>query len=224
MVLLLTRTRLPRSFPLHNQRRRYASSFIPRMLLRSLRLPALLGAAGAGTATVVSLKMDEVADWFRSDWMRTAKQHVDDFLDGAERHLSAVDLNSYVTSLSEKLASVRRSDADKVQTTFSSEAVHAIVDAAWVPHHKEKGVQEEPLRVVEKKAEEDATRPSPIRARDGQFTVLTKKLIEIRNLLKEVDSGDNIAMQLPSIVVIGSQSSGKSSVLEAIVGHQFLPK
>jgi dynamin-like GTPase MGM1, mitochondrial len=29
---------------------------------------------------------------------------------------------------------------------------------------------------------------------------------------------------LPSIVVIGSQSSGKSSVLEAIVGHEFLPK
>ncbi|RKP00651.1 hypothetical protein CXG81DRAFT_6414, partial [Caulochytrium protostelioides] len=32
------------------------------------------------------------------------------------------------------------------------------------------------------------------------------------------------AMKLPSIVVIGSQSSGKSSVLEALVGHAFLPK
>jgi len=32
------------------------------------------------------------------------------------------------------------------------------------------------------------------------------------------------ALKLPSIVVIGSQSSGKSSVLEAIVGHEFLPK
>ncbi|CAG8577586.1 8482_t:CDS:2, partial [Cetraspora pellucida] len=31
-------------------------------------------------------------------------------------------------------------------------------------------------------------------------------------------------LKLPSIVVIGSQSSGKSSVLEAIVGHEFLPK
>ncbi|KAJ9065676.1 mitochondrial dynamin GTPase Msp1 [Entomophthora muscae] len=31
-------------------------------------------------------------------------------------------------------------------------------------------------------------------------------------------------MHLPSIVVIGSQSSGKSSVLEAIVGREFLPK
>ena len=51
---------------------------------------------------------------------------------------------------------------------------------------------------------------------------LTKKLIEIRTLLLSIDQSD--ALKLPSIVVIGSQSSGKSSVLEAIVGHQFLPK
>ncbi|KAL2911631.1 mitochondrial dynamin GTPase Msp1 [Polyrhizophydium stewartii] len=52
---------------------------------------------------------------------------------------------------------------------------------------------------------------------------LTRKLIEIRQLLKSVDSGPG-ALTLPSIVVVGSQSSGKSSVLEAIVGQEFLPK
>jgi len=51
---------------------------------------------------------------------------------------------------------------------------------------------------------------------------LTKKLIEIRSMLLSIDQSD--ALKLPSIVVIGSQSSGKSSVLEAIVGHEFLPK
>lgn len=51
---------------------------------------------------------------------------------------------------------------------------------------------------------------------------LTKKLIEIRQVLLSIDQSD--ALKLPSIVVIGSQSSGKSSVLEAIVGHEFLPK
>jgi GTP-binding protein EngB required for normal cell division len=51
---------------------------------------------------------------------------------------------------------------------------------------------------------------------------LTRKLIEIRTVLLSVDQSD--ALKLPSIVVIGSQSSGKSSVLEAIVGHEFLPK
>jgi hypothetical protein len=51
---------------------------------------------------------------------------------------------------------------------------------------------------------------------------LTRKLIEIRQVLLSIDQSD--ALKLPSIVVIGSQSSGKSSVLEAIVGHEFLPK
>jgi len=41
-------------------------------------------------------------------------------------------------------------------------------------------------------------------------------------MLLSIDQND--ALKLPSIVVIGSQSSGKSSVLEAIVGQEFLPK
>lgn len=57
---------------------------------------------------------------------------------------------------------------------------------------------------------------------NGNLMHLTKKLIEIRSVLLSIDQSDNL--KLPSIVVIGSQSSGKSSVLEAIVGHQFLPK
>ena len=59
-------------------------------------------------------------------------------------------------------------------------------------------------------------------ARDDQMMMLTKKMIEIRSMLNTV--GQSGALTLPSIVVIGSQSSGKSSVLEAIVGHEFLPK
>lgn len=59
-------------------------------------------------------------------------------------------------------------------------------------------------------------------ARDDQMMLLTRKMIEIRNLLQSVEQSE--ALTLPSIVVVGSQSSGKSSVLEAIVGHEFLPK
>jgi len=59
-------------------------------------------------------------------------------------------------------------------------------------------------------------------ARDDQMMMLTRKMIEIRGLLQTV--GQSETLTLPSIVVIGSQSSGKSSVLEAIVGHEFLPK
>ncbi|WFD30767.1 mitochondrial dynamin GTPase Msp1 [Malassezia sp. CBS 17886] len=56
-----------------------------------------------------------------------------------------------------------------------------------------------------------------------ELMLLTRKLIEVRNILKSIDH-DSDQLTLPSIVVIGSQSSGKSSVLEAIVGHEFLPK
>lgn len=69
--------------------------------------------------------------------------------------------------------------------------------------------------------EEDKTQAEKI-ARDEQMMLLTKKMIEIRGLLQTVGQSDTLT--LPSIVVIGSQSSGKSSVLEAIVGHEFLPK
>lgn len=56
-----------------------------------------------------------------------------------------------------------------------------------------------------------------------ELMLLTRKLIEVRNILKSIDH-ESEQLKLPSIVVIGSQSSGKSSVLEAIVGHEFLPK
>jgi len=62
----------------------------------------------------------------------------------------------------------------------------------------------------------------PMDLRQNGLMHLTKKLIEIRTTLLSIDQSD--ALKLPSIVVIGSQSSGKSSVLETIVGHEFLPK
>lgn len=70
-------------------------------------------------------------------------------------------------------------------------------------------------------SEDDSRDPREV-ARDDQMMLLTKKMIEIRNMLQKV--GQSSALTLPSIVVIGSQSSGKSSVLEALVGHEFLPK
>ena len=72
------------------------------------------------------------------------------------------------------------------------------------------------------KSEDDDPREGDEAARDDQMMVLTKKMIEIRSILQRV--GQSSTLTLPSIVVIGSQSSGKSSVLEAIVGHEFLPK
>ncbi|KAK0719837.1 P-loop containing nucleoside triphosphate hydrolase protein [Lasiosphaeris hirsuta] len=70
-------------------------------------------------------------------------------------------------------------------------------------------------------AEHDERTPEEM-AKDDQMMYITKAMIEIRNLLQKV--GQSNTVTLPAIVVIGSQSSGKSSVLESIVGHEFLPK
>ena len=53
-----------------------------------------------------------------------------------------------------------------------------------------------------------------------------ESLIPIVNQLQEVISlaKVNIGIDLPRIIVVGSQSSGKSSVLESIVGRDFLPR
>ena len=51
-------------------------------------------------------------------------------------------------------------------------------------------------------------------------------LIPIASKLQDVLGalGQTTALDLPQIVVVGGQSSGKSSVLEAIVGRSFLPR
>lgn len=52
------------------------------------------------------------------------------------------------------------------------------------------------------------------------------QLIETVNQLQDAFAilGQPDTIDLPQIVVIGSQSSGKSSVLENIVGKDFLPR
>jgi len=49
-----------------------------------------------------------------------------------------------------------------------------------------------------------------------------RKFINIIDELKDV--GVQQYVQLPRIAVIGTQSAGKSSLLEAIVGLDFLPR
>lgn len=60
--------------------------------------------------------------------------------------------------------------------------------------------------------------PYPKMAMDGDLIALVNKLQDTFNEI----GGD--AVDLPQIVVVGSQSSGKSSVLETIVGRDFLPR
>eukprot|EP00656_Telonema_subtile_P000175 TRINITY_DN1008_c0_g1_i1.p1 TRINITY_DN1008_c0_g1~~TRINITY_DN1008_c0_g1_i1.p1 ORF type:complete len:552 (-),score=163.02 TRINITY_DN1008_c0_g1_i1:62-1717(-) len=51
---------------------------------------------------------------------------------------------------------------------------------------------------------------------------LVAKLQEVLGIVGKLHLGQ--AVDLPQIVVVGSQSAGKSSVLENLVGHDFLPR
>ncbi|CAG7724837.1 unnamed protein product [Allacma fusca] len=52
-----------------------------------------------------------------------------------------------------------------------------------------------------------------------------EKLIPVINKLQDVfNTAGTALVQLPQIVVVGEQSSGKSSVLESIVGRSCLPR
>lgn len=53
-----------------------------------------------------------------------------------------------------------------------------------------------------------------------------EQLIPVINKIQDALSSAEmpIELDLPQIIVIGSQSAGKSSVLESIVGRDFLPR
>ena len=60
---------------------------------------------------------------------------------------------------------------------------------------------------------------------DDKDNILFKKLRKLINLVDQLrDVGVNEYIELPRIASLGTQSSGKSSVLESIVGLDFLPR
>ncbi|KAK9733614.1 hypothetical protein RND81_04G078800 [Saponaria officinalis] len=71
-------------------------------------------------------------------------------------------------------------------------------------------------------ADESTASPPPTSSAPS----LGPSVIPIVNKLQDIAAqlGSNQAFDLPQVAVVGSQSSGKSSVLEALVGRDFLPR
>ena len=106
-------------------------------------------------------------------------------------------------------------ESDNSNGDNGPEPAAVVTGAAVAATALRKANEEDEEDAEAKKSEVDTSPPTDLLG-------LTKKLISVRNILQSIDQSD--ALTLPSIVVIGSQSSGKSSVLEAIVGKEFLPK
>ncbi|XP_010527015.1 PREDICTED: dynamin-related protein 3A-like isoform X2 [Tarenaya hassleriana] len=69
--------------------------------------------------------------------------------------------------------------------------------------------------------------PSPAAGAGGSNAApLGSSVIPIVNKLQDIFAqlGSHSTIELPQVAVVGSQSSGKSSVLEALVGRDFLPR
>ena len=56
----------------------------------------------------------------------------------------------------------------------------------------------------------------------AQIDKLIPLIIKLQDAFNAIDAKNTI--ELPQIVVVGAQSTGKSSVLESIVGRDFLPR
>ncbi|KAG0235537.1 dynamin-like GTPase mgm1 [Actinomortierella wolfii] len=220
-------------------RRGLAASAAPRFIMHALRLPIGALTAGMASLSYAQYKVTELSNR-GTDWAMSLAEDVREF---AGLFKSAVD-DIHLPEAPEFL-----SNLFKAKEASEAEAGATDPTASSTSYHNTKSRDEEPdnggnnnkhnnnrdsdaaaaaaaaaAALAKSKSEEDKenNKRSGIPPHDGDFMLLTKKLIEVRNVLKSIDHNDTL--KLPSIVVIGSQSSGKSSVLEAIVGHEFLPK
>ncbi|KAL3382598.1 hypothetical protein AABB24_002222 [Solanum stoloniferum] len=75
-------------------------------------------------------------------------------------------------------------------------------------------------------AEETSPSNSPDAVASAAAASLGHSVIPIVNKLQDIFAqlGSQSTIELPQVAVVGSQSSGKSSVLEALVGRDFLPR
>ncbi|XP_059647984.1 dynamin-related protein 3A-like [Cornus florida] len=75
-------------------------------------------------------------------------------------------------------------------------------------------------------ADEPLSSSQPLASTSSNAAPLGHSVIPIVNKLQDIFAqlGSSSTLELPQVAVVGSQSSGKSSVLEALVGRDFLPR
>ncbi|CAL1716580.1 unnamed protein product [Somion occarium] len=196
-------------------------------MLRAFRVPIGAATAGAGGLTYANYKFEEVRKKSR-EWIDAVQDTATDLYGSASDVVKSV--SSRVSDV--KLPELPDFEAPQfLKDLFSS-------SNKGKGKQKDGGENDEGSSRNKRPDGEDAalaalvaaamSSSSDSKSENGGLDTqnglmhLTRKLIEIRSMLLSIDQSD--ALKLPSIVVIGSQSSGKSSVLEAIVGHEFLPK
>ncbi|KAH7884636.1 P-loop containing nucleoside triphosphate hydrolase protein [Phlebopus sp. FC_14] len=211
----------------HLHVRAISYSSIPRFVARAFRVPIAGATIGAGGLGYANYKFEELRNK-TSGWISSFQDAATDFIDSA---------SDGIKSVSSRVSAVKLPDIETPQflkDLFSPEesgrSDHRNASSDESSKSRKRPPEEDAAIAVLLGATMSSPSDSPadksngndVDARQNGLMHLTKKLIEIRSMLLSIDQSDSL--KLPSIVVIGSQSSGKSSVLEAIVGHEFLPK
>lgn len=202
----------------------YAS--IPRFVARAFRVPIAGATIGAGGFTYANYKFEEFRDMSQG-WINSARDTATDIFDTATGGFKAVServqgVNFPTLEASQFLKDLFSSGED---THGERDQSHEGPGASGKGRPNGEDAAIAALVAATMSSPRDSHEDTNVLHTDPRLNGLmhlTKKLIEIRTMLLSIDQSD--ALKLPSIVVIGSQSSGKSSVLETIVGHEFLPK
>ncbi|KAG7841713.1 hypothetical protein KL942_001592 [Ogataea angusta] len=183
---------------------RYFSVFgLGKAATKIMRVPVYLGGGLAAAGSYVAYKVDQATSYTQS--------HLDSAKEFAGNVASEVGgfFNDIFSGSGGSSGGKDGGDTGMVAGSGAAAAIGLAQD----------NEDDEALDTLDNEEEEEEDAPDNT---DDAMLNLTRQMIEIRSILLSI--GGSNALRLPSIVVIGSQSSGKSSVLESIVGQEFLPK
>lgn len=192
--------------PMGLKSRSFSFSAIPKIVAKSVKVPAYLGGGIAAAGSYIAYKVEEASN-YTQDKLGQLKDLGNSAYDKASEFLNGLEFGSQGDGSGS--SGNGGGGGDSTAALGTAAAIAAKLDEE--DEEREKLIEQED----DEEEEEDTT--------DDQMMNLTRQMIEIRSLLQEIDRSSE-TLKLPSIVVVGSQSSGKSSVLEAIVGQEFLPK
>ncbi|CCH59248.1 hypothetical protein TBLA_0B04100 [Henningerozyma blattae CBS 6284] len=193
-----------------SQQRFISLSFIPKLIVKTVKFPAYIAGGAAGVGSYMAYKLEEVNN-FAKDKLDTMKDITDYLKD------------TYNNSTMFKKDSHSGNNNNNNNTNGSDTGLGTAVLLTTLAD-EDKSYEGDVEEEEDDDEEEDEDDEYSSDQTQDEMLNLTKQMIEIRTILNKINSTTSQQLTLPSIVVIGSQSSGKSSVLESIVGKEFLPK
>lgn len=186
-----------------------------KIIARAGKVPAYIGGTFAAGGSYVAYKVDQASN-YAQDKLSTIKDFTDGFFSTTGDFFKGVGSGENATSGGDGGGN-SGDTATAVGATAAAVGFSSDEDSDTTAEDDNTDDEDEQT-LIDDDDDDDLDNDET----DDEMLTLTRQMIEIRNLLSTIDHSDSL--RLPSIVVIGSQSSGKSSVLESIVGQEFLPK